>query len=359
MTKHLIALTYLEKIGPITLKKILQHLTPEEIWQASFLDFKKICLNEKLASLIIEQRKNIYPAQILEELSKKQIKFITYLDPDYPSLLKEIYNHPLVIYYQGNISNLSKTLIISVVGTRKLTSYGKAVLEDLIPPLINQSFVIVSGLALGTDAYAHQLTTDHNGQTIAVLGSGPDQIYPRTNQRLAQKILENNGTIISEFPLGMLPLKQNFPVRNRIISGLSPATLITEADQKSGALITAKYALEQNREVLTIPGNISQNQSRGTNKLIQSGAKVITEVSDILEVYNLTNSNDTFNNNTTPELIFNSREEEIIFKLIKDGFNTLDQLKIQSELPISILNSNLTMLEIKGIIKNTNGEFII
>lgn len=359
MDKYLIALTYINNLGPITLLKILKHLTPEQIWHASFYDLHHIGLSEKFANSLIDQKDKLNPDQIIEQLLKEKINVLTIYDNNYPNLLKEIYNPPIVLYNHGNIKVFSNQHLLSIVGTRKMTHYGKTVLENFIPPLINYGFTIISGLALGTDAYAHELTLCNNGQTIAVLGSGIDQIYPRANHGLAHEILKKNGLIISEFPLGTLPLKQNFPYRNRIISGLSPATFITEADIKSGAMITAKYALEQNREVLALPGEITKNQSTGTNKLIQNGAKIITEVNDILEIYNLTPKPASVHNNDNARIItFDSKEEELIYNLIKEGYNNLDQLKIKSNLPIAVLNANLTMLEIKGVIKNVNGEFI-
>jgi len=360
MDKYLVALTYINNLGPITLKKILKNLTPEQIWRASFLDLQKAGLNLKLAQSIISQRSVLDPNSIIEQIDKEKIEVVSINDNDYPQLLKEIYNPPFIIYYRGDLKNLSEKNLLSIVGTRKMTNYGKTVLENLIPNLVSYGFIIISGLALGTDAYAHQLTLNNKGQTIAVLGSGLDQIYPRANLKLANELLEKGGTIISEFPLGTLPLKQNFPYRNRIISGLSQAILITEADLKSGAMITAKYALEQNREVLALPGEIIKNQSTGTNKLIQAGAKILTEVNDILEIYNLTPKTTSVHNNDNARVItFDSKEEELIYNLIKEGYNNLDQLKIQSQLQINVLNSNLTMLEIKGVIKNINGEFIV
>lgn len=359
MNKYLLALANLKNIGPITLKKIFKHFTPAEAWQAEVFDFIKFGLGEKLAHIIVSQRQQINPDKLLDDVEKQQIKILTINDDNYSPLLKEIYNPPIIIYYKGNPEILSQKNILAIVGTRKITNYGKLVLENIMPTLINFNFIIVSGLALGTDAYAHQLSINNNGKTIAVLGSGLDLIYPRANLKLSQGIIESGGLIISEFPLGTLPLKQNFPYRNRVISGLGKATFITEADIKSGAMITAKFALEQNREVLVLPGNILNKQSTGTNKLIQAGAKIITEVNDILEVYNLTENIQSLHNDNIVNITFNSAEEELIYNLIKDGYNNLDQLKIQSQLPTNVLNANLTMLEIKGVIKNINGEFVV
>lgn len=359
MDKYLIALSQINGLGPKKLRRLEKYFPSfESAWQATATELIQVGLDERTAISVIEQKNNIQPDFILEQLAKKNINVLTIYDNDYPKLLKEIYTPPVVLYFRGDSTILNNQFILAVVGTRKITAYGKMALENLIPPLINFNFIIVSGLALGTDSCAHELTVKNNGQTIAVLGSGIDQIYPRANLKLADEILEKGGLIISEFPLGTLPLKQNFPYRNRVISGLSSATLITEADLKSGAMITAKYALEQNREVLALPGNFLQKQSEGTNKLIQAGAKIVTDLTDILEIYNLTeNKHSEHNKSNQPNIAFNSTEEELIYNLIKDGAGTLDLLRIKSRLPTAVLNANLTILEIKGAVKNINGEF--
>jgi len=361
MTKYLIALSYLDKIGPLTIKKLLARLTPEQIWRASFSDLKNLGLNENYCRLIVNQKQKINPDKIIQELSVKKINYLSFFDANYPPLLKEIYNHPLVLYYLGDLRCLQdpQTNFLSVVGTRKITDYGKVCLNKLLTPLFNYNFTIISGLALGTDTFAHKLALNFKKKTIAVLGSGLDQIYPRTNESLAREILEQQGLLLSEYPPGTPPYKQNFPYRNRIIAGLSRGVLITEADIKSGAMITAKYALDQNREAMAVPGNINNNQSKGTNYLIKNGAKAITETTDILELYSLSSPVNTSTNNIEAEKLLETVNEKTVYELIKNGCKVPDQLKIKAKLDTPELNSVLTILEVKNIIKNINGEFFI
>ena len=211
-----------------------------------------------------------------------QIEEINFTSEKYPKQLREIYNPPKKIYAIGNIEILNN-LGIAIVGSRKATEYGKKVALKLSQDLSKNKIVIVSGLAKGIDSYAHIGTLNYkNGKTIAVLGSGIKEIYPKENIELARKIVKNGGCIISEYLPNDKPNKMNFPERNRIISGLSKGIVIVEASEKSGALITADFALEQGREVFAVPGDIYSNTSIGTNKLIQQGAKLVTECEDIL-----------------------------------------------------------------------------
>lgn len=212
-----------------------------------------------------------------------QIEEINFTSEKYPKQLKEIYNPPKKIYAIGNIEILNYTGI-AIVGSRKATEYGKRVTLKLSEDLSKRKIVIISGLAKGIDSYAHIGTLNvKSGRTIAVLGSGIKEIYPKENIELARKIVKNGGCIISEYPPEEKPNKSNFPERNRIISGLSKGIVVVEASEKSGSLITADFALEQGREVFAIPGNIYNNTSIGTNKLIQQGAKLVTNFEDILE----------------------------------------------------------------------------
>lgn len=212
-----------------------------------------------------------------------QIKEINFSSDKYPKQLREIYNPPKRIYAIGNIEILNK-VGIAIVGSRKATEYGKKVAFRLSKDLSERDIVTISGLAKGIDSYAHIGSLNvQNGKTIAVLGSGIKVIYPKENIELARQIVRKGGCIISEYPPDDTPNKSNFPERNRIISGLSKGVVIVEASEKSGALITADFALEQGREVFAVPGNIYSKTSVGTNKLIQQGAKLVTTYEDILD----------------------------------------------------------------------------
>ncbi|MBO6244608.1 MAG: DNA-processing protein DprA [Clostridia bacterium] len=206
---------------------------------------------------------------------------ITMENEKYPILLKQIYDPPKCLYAMGNIEILNNPSI-AIVGCREATEYGKKAATYFSYNLAKQNVTIVSGLARGIDSYSHIGALKANGKTIAVIGSGLDIIYPKGNEQLAKKIVEQGGTIISEYPLGTRPQKEHFPARNRIISGISQATLVIEAKEKSGSLITADFAMEQGKDVYSVPGNINSKNSVGTNNLIKDGAIPVSKFSDIL-----------------------------------------------------------------------------
>ncbi len=281
-------------------------------------------------------------------MKKYKIKILQ--KKDFPTLLKQIPDPPKKLFYRGNIKLLYKQCI-SIVGTRKITSYGEYVLQQLIPKL-TEKLIIVSGLAIGTDAFVHKLTLENNGLTIAIPGGGLHEnfIYPQSNRYLAQQILSKNGLLISEFPPKYPTFAHNFIKRNRIIAAISKVTLITEAKQKSGSLITANYAIDYNREICAIPGNINQVYSQGTNLLISKGANLVNSAEDILNLYNFQNINQTYK----PE----NQNEKIILNLLKKQIS-LDELYESCKLPEQVINSTLSILELKGIIKKHKDHFYI
>jgi len=213
-------------------------------------------------------------------------KKITINDKNYPQLLKEIFDPPKEIYVWGNLDPKEK-YPLAVVGTRQCSDYGKIVCSSLVKELAQKGITIISGLALGIDGLAHQATLEVKGKTIAVLGSGLDIIYPYQHKKLASQIIKQGGALVSEYPLGTRPSKRQFPARNRIIAGLTQACLVIEAPEKSGALITACYSIDNGREVLSVPGEIYKKNSIGVNNLIKMGAKPVTEANDILEIFGL------------------------------------------------------------------------
>lgn len=228
------------------------------------------------------QKQQIDPAGEWQILKKQNVSFPVLAEKSYPALLKEIPYPPLALYMRGAMPIIPG---IAVVGTRRASAYGKSVAEKLVRELVKYHFAIVSGLASGIDTIAHQTALSHGGKTVAVLGSGWENVYPDENKKLAQAIMRH-GAVITEYPRNSPPLRSYFPWRNRIISGLSLATIVIEAPEKSGALITARFALEQNREVLAVPGSIWSKNSAGTHRLIQQGAKLVTKIEDILEELN-------------------------------------------------------------------------
>ena len=275
----------------------------------------------------------------------------------YPKLLSQIHDFPKKLYCRGNTSLLNSSCF-AVVGTRKLTSYGKETAQQIVRDLANNGFTVVSGLALGIDAIAHQTTLDCGGKTIAVLGGGvgDKNIGPRTNFTLAQNILKNDGLLVSEYSDEEKIFASNFAVRDRIISGLSLGVLVVEADEKSGALITAKCALDQNRDVFAVPGSVLSPRSAGPNSLIQSGAKLVMNAYDIINEYH--ENLQLFSDKKKSILTKNPTEKKIVNLLDEHGILFVDDIIRMSGMETPAISVSLSMLEIRGIIKNLgNGKY--
>jgi len=354
--KYWIAISQFAKIGAARFKKLYNYFPDmQSAWTADLLELQKSGLEESLAQEFILTRKQIDPDLEMEKVQKENITVITVKDSQYSKLLKEIFNPPALLYIKGNLDNLNNQFNLAVVGTRKISNYGKQITPELVKPLAQNGFAITSGLALGVDALAHQSAVEAQGQTIAVLGNGLDDqsIYPSSNRYLAKGILDNDGTIISEFPIGMLPLKHNFPTRNRIIAGLSLGTLVIEAGETSGALITAFLALEQNREVFAVPGSLFNKNSIGTHKLIQKGAKLVTSYQDILDELNL---KDVKSYVANQQVLPATNEEKIIIQNLSHDPTHVDQIIKNTQLPASLVSGCLSLMEMKGMIKNLGGQ---
>lgn len=275
---------------------------------------------------------------------------------EYPSLLREIENRPKTLYCRGNIKLLS-SFSIAVIGTRKSTHYGREVTEKIISDLANYNITIVSGLALGIDSIAHQSALDNNLSTIAVLGSGvdDDSIYPSTNFQLAQNILKAEGLIVSEYSPGTPGLKHHFPERNRIVSGLSRGVLVIESPLKSGALITTRFAAEQNRDVFSVPGNIFSPNSKGPHMLIQKGAKPVFSGEDILGNYY---DNFDINSENNKKISTTDPIEKKIIDILDDkGEKNIDELVSLTNLEISKIITAISMLDISGKIKVSKDKY--
>lgn len=295
---------------------------------------------------------------IIERLEKNSVRedlyIITYEDQGYPPILREISDPPWCLFIKGNLEVLKEDdFKFAVVGSRKNSHYGKLVVDMLIPPLVEKGVCIVSGLAFGIDSLAHKKALEYNGSVIGVLGCGVDIVYPKSNENLYKKVIEN-GCIVSEYLPWERPRTYFFPRRNRIISGLSKGVLVVEAAKKSGSLITARCALEQNRDVFAVPGQINAFSCGGTNDLIKKGAKLVSSSQDIVEEYP-----EFFyrtGNNESRELIERrviedmNREERKVFELIKAGISDFDTLTERSQLDASSLNYTLTLLTLKGVI---------
>lgn len=270
---------------------------------------------------------------------------LTLNSPLFPEYLRNIPTPPKQLYYLGDLESMLDKPRLAIVGSRKVSAYGRSVTVAMSKQAAEQGIVIVSGLALGVDGFAHQGALEARGKTVAVMACGLDKIYPATHRGLAQQILEQGGAIVSEYPLGTAPYKTNFLERNRIISGLSDAVLITEAALRSGSLNTANNALEQGRSVLAIPGNISSELSAGTNNLLKLGATPVTELSDILTAMNLEATAKERN------ILGSTAEETAVLTLLVSGVTEASELLLHSRLEARSFNQTLTMLEITGKIR--------
>lgn len=347
----------LAKIGPIRFRKIIGVFkSAEAAWQAPLSDYEAKGIPADIIKIVETERPKIDLEKEWERLKKNNIDFICASDQEYPALLKEIHNPPIGLFARGKIPE--REISVAIVGTRKATHYGLNVAKTITQDLIKQGIIIVSGLALGIDTASHKSAIEMNGKTIAVLGGGIDEasLYPPTNRSLAQKISNGFGAVISEYPIGTPSLTHHFPNRNRIISGLSKATIVVEADLESGALITARFALEQNREVFAIPGNITNPYSAGPNALIKQGAQIITSAADVLETLNIPQIKET----VKAKKIFPSSPEEIkILEIIDNEPIDLDLIIRTAGLDTKIVHSTLTVMEMKGLVKNIGAGFYI
>lgn len=283
----LVAFASISGIGSMRLKLLLEYFgSAEEAWKATFSEISRVGLPKNVLTAILDRRQKINPHQYHYSILKRGIKVVTILDSDYPDRLRNIPDPPYVLFIKSNlntveIKNLLKQRIIAVVGTRKMTAYGKEVTTKLTKGLVNKGFVIVSGMALGVDGVAHETAIITGGKTVAILGTGVEVVYPREHKDLYEKIIDHGGVILSEVAPDRFVNKGAFPARNRIISGLSEAVLVTEGAIESGSLITARAALEQGKDVFAVPGPINSPMAEGTNYLLKQGAVLVTSVDDI------------------------------------------------------------------------------
>lgn len=280
----LLALVRFPKFGAIRLAKLRCFFpSMKAAFEAKKEELLAAQIDQKTVDLFLLERKKIFPEKELFLLERHGVTAVPFSDPSYPPLLKEIYDPPGILFVRGRLPS-PQCPTLAVVGSRHPTNYGAQTITSLIEPLVRAGTTIVSGLAYGIDTLAHRAVLQAQGITVAVLGSGLDRehLFPSANYLLAKEILNNGGSLISEFPLGAPPLKQNFPLRNRIIAGLCQGVLVVEAASTSGSLITARAALEAGREVFAVPGSIFSENSKGTNQLIKMGAQIVTEEQDIL-----------------------------------------------------------------------------
>jgi DNA processing protein len=346
-----VAFTRVRGIGPKRFGDLLRAFgSAAAAWRAGRSDLLAAELDARATDALLEQRKNGPPPLAeLEALAKQGVSAIPQDDPAYPELLREIYLPPIILYARGALAP-ADAWAVAIVGTRRASVYGNQVAERLSRGLAQNNVTVISGLARGIDTAAHKAALSaSSGRTIAVLGCGLDIMYPPENAKLAARIVEQ-GALVSEFPLGTQPEPTNFPIRNRVISGLSLGVIVAEAPQRSGALITARFALEQNRQVFAVPGNIFSKGSAGTNKLIQDGAKLVMGVEDVLEELKLQQAPQQ---QEMRALLPATNVEGALLALLAALPEPLhiDELCRASGLPTAEVSSALVMMELKGMVQ--------
>ncbi len=285
--RYWVGFTLIKGIGAVRLQALIQHFGDlETAWKAKPADLAEAGLGAKLVERVVQARENVDLEKISAQITRQGIQILTWDDESYPARLREIDQPPPVLYVRGEYL-LDDMFAVGIVGTRRVTPYGRQVTEEIAAFLASNGITVVSGLARGVDAVAHTAALKAGGRTIGVLGSGVDRIYPPEHRALAEQMMER-GAVISDYAPGTPPDASNFPPRNRIISGLSLAVVVIEAGETSGALITAEFAAEQGREIFAVPGSIFAPQSKGTNKLIQNGAQPLLTANDLMQALNLT-----------------------------------------------------------------------
>lgn len=347
--KYWVGFSMIPGIGKAKLFAVKRHFGDlKEAWKGTKSDYFKAGLDEKTANSIVTFRKTFSPDEELEKNGKYNISIITCESIEYPAILKEIPDYPVIIYVRGELKDVDSTSI-AVVGTRRSTAYGRQVTEELVINLVSNNITIISGLAKGIDSIAHKAAIEAKGRTIAVFACGLDVVYPPENIKLARDIIES-GALISEFPIGTKPKAEYFPRRNRILSGLSRGVVVVESGDSGGALITANFALEQNREVFAVPGNVFSPMSKGTNKLIQEGAKLVRNHLDILEELNLS---DVAQQLELKEEYSGNPIEMNIIKCISNEPIHIDEICRITGLSASVVISNLSVMELRGLVCHT------
>lgn len=338
-------------IGAARLRALLDYFGDLELaWQAQAHDLQQAGLDRRSLARLLKARSALDLDAEVERLARAGVQVLTWDDAAYPSNLRKVYNAPPLLYVRGSIEKRDEWAV-AIVGTRRASIYGKEAARMVSRGLAQAGVTIVSGLARGIDTMAHQACLEAGGRTLAVLGCGVDVTYPASNARLAGEIMER-GALVSEYALGTRPDARNFPPRNRIISGLTLGTVVVEADMTSGARITSGFALEQGREVFAIPGSIFNRGSRGTNDLIQQGAKLVTNVGDILEELNLTMVSEQAQARATiPE----NETEALLLECLSAEPIHVDELGRAVALPIAQVTSTLALMELKGMIRQVGG----
>jgi len=349
--KYWVGFNLVKGIGAVRLRVLLDAFgSAEAAWQASAEDLQAIGFHASLIANFQQVRTSISLDMVWDRIQNQGIRVLTWEDDDYPTRLLEISPSPPVLYLRGAIKP-EDDWAVAVVGTRRITAYGRQVTERIATKLSQAGVTVISGLARGVDGVAHKAALEAGGRTLAVLGCGVDRIYPPEHRNLAEKIIKN-GAVISDFAPGTPPEASNFPPRNRIIAGLSLATVVVEADVRSGALITANFAADQGREVFAVPGSVLAPQSRGPNRLIQEGARPLLDPQEILDTLDLTMI--TEHQAARTVLPTNATEAQLFGVLGHEPLH-VDDIRAQTNLSIEDVSSTLAIMELKGMVRQVGG----
>jgi DNA processing protein len=349
--KYWIGFNLIKGIGAVRMQALVQHFGDLEMaWKAAPADLARAGLGLKVIERIVQARENVDLEKLVAKIDSQGIKVLTWEDEAYPQRLREVDQPPPVLYIRGEYLP-DDVFAVAIVGTRRVTPYGRQITEELSSFLAANGITVISGLARGVDAIAHQTALKAGGRTIGVLGSGVDKIYPPEHRALAEKMMER-GAVISDYAPGTPPDASNFPPRNRIISGLSLAVVVVEAGETSGALITAEFAAEQGREVFAVPGSILAPQSKGTNKLIQRGALPLLSVEDLMQALDLTRLGEQ---KAARKIIPADETEARLMNVLGDEPLHVDEIRNQTELPIEKVSATLALMELKGMVRQVGG----
>ena len=349
--RYWIGFNLIKGIGAVRMQALVQHFGDlADAWKASPVDLAEAGLGRKVIERVIQAREEVDLGKLWEKIESQGIKILTWQDESYPGRLREIDQPPPVLYIRGDYLQ-DDLFAVAIVGTRRVTAYGRQITEEISSFLAANGITVISGLARGVDAIAHQSTLKAGGRTIAVLGSGVDKIYPPEHRGLAEQMMER-GAIISDYAPGTPPDASNFPPRNRIISGLSLAVVVVEAGETSGALITAEFAAEQGREVFAVPGSILAPQSKGTNKLIQRGALPLLSIDDLMQALDLTRVGEQ---KAARKVIPADETEARLMNVLGSEPLHVDEIRNQAELPIEKVSATLALMELKGMVRQVGG----
>jgi DNA processing protein len=349
--QYWLAFSLVKGIGAVRFKSLLDYFgDPQIAWGAPTQALREAGLSNKVVENLVQLRSSINLERIWEQIEARGISVLILTDEAYPRRLRELEQPPPVLFMSGELKTEDEWAV-AVVGTRRVTAYGRQVAEDIAGTLARNGVTVVSGLARGVDSIAHQAALDAGGRTVAILGSGLDRIYPPENRKLAEQIT-NTGALLSDYPPGTPPEASNFPPRNRLISGLSLAVVIVEAGQTSGALITAAFAADQGRDVFSVPGNITAPGSKGTNRLIRDGAQPLLHPEEILEALELTM---VAEHRTARVTLPADATEAKLFETLGGDPLHIDEIRNLTEMPIETVTATLAMMELKGMVRQVGG----